>query len=84
MGEVGPITYFTEAALLWLAGTLIGEVGVHTIPRRQHYCSWLAVIWARSGLIICYTKPALLSMAGTVMGEVVAHDIFNRASITVF
>ena len=35
--------------MLWLAGTVIGEVGTRNILRSQQLCGWLARLWARSG-----------------------------------
>ena len=71
MRECGTIAYITEPALLWLAATVMGDVGAHNIihgsitvvswhgykrgggplrviSRRQHYCGWLALLWART------------------------------------
>ena len=35
--------------MLWLAGTVISEVGARNILRRQQLCGWLARLWAGSG-----------------------------------
>ena len=35
--------------MLWLAGTVIGEVGTRNILRSQQLCGWLARLWAMSG-----------------------------------
>ena len=57
--------------------------GPRYISPNQHYCGWLASLWARAGPITYFTKPELLWFTGMVMGEVEAHDILNRVSITV-
>ena len=35
--------------MLWLAGTVIGEVGARSISRSLQYSGWLARLGARSG-----------------------------------
>ena len=39
--EAGRISYFAEPALLWLDGTLIGDVGTRSVQRNWQYCGWL-------------------------------------------
>ena len=72
MDEVEPITYFTEPALLWLAGTVMGDdrCPIH-IWQSKHYCGWMSRLSARSGSgsITYFTEPALLWLTVTIMSE---------------
>ena len=47
MGEVGLIT-FHEDSINGVDGTATSDVGSHNISRSQHYCGWLARLWAIS------------------------------------
>ena len=79
----GPVRYFTEPALLLLAGTVMGEVG----PIR--YFTEPAFLWMAGTLmgevepIIYSMEPALLWFVGMFMGDVETHKIFHGASICV-
>ena len=77
MGEVGPITYFTEQALLWLAATVMGEDD-HNI---FHRASITTVGWHCYGPITYFTELALLWLAGTVMGEVGPITYFTEPAL---
>ena len=48
MDEVGPVTYFTMPALLWLAGTAMAAVGVNDI---FHGVSFTVVGWHGYGRV---------------------------------
>ena len=78
-----PIAYFTETSILWLAGTVMGEIEVHNISRSQDYCGSLGRSWARSWRITYFKDPALLWLAGMAMRLVGADKILHGASVTV-
>ena len=72
------MSYFTEPALLWLAGTVMGEVGARNILQSQQFCSWLA----RSGPVTFHgASNTVVGWNGYWRGR--AHKIFHGASITV-
>ena len=50
--------------------------------RKQHYCSLMARLWARSGPITYFTDLALLWLDGMFMREVVASNISHGATMT--
>ena len=84
MDEVGPITYSTEPALLWLADTVIGEGEAHKI---FHGAIITLVGWhgygRREGPKTYFAESAFLWLAGTVIREVGTHDISHGAINTV-
>ena len=86
MDEVELIRYFAEPILLWLAGTVMGDLGAHMI---FHRAGISAICWNGYGMLLLlllaviatglryFTEQALLLLSGTVMDEVAARMVFQ-------